>query len=90
MPMRGEIVMAQITAQSLLPTSGGIPAQLFAVLISLSDDAIVVKSLDGVIASWNQGAMRLYGYTPDEVIGQSMVMLCPPDRAGEIGDILAK
>jgi PAS domain S-box-containing protein len=82
--------MAQITAQSLLPTSGGIPAQLFAVLISLSDDAIVVKSLDGVIASWNQGAMRLYGYTPDEVIGQSMVMLCPPDRAGEIGDILAK
>ena len=34
--------------------------------------------------------MRLYGYTPDEVIGQPMTMLCPPDRDGEIGDILAK
>jgi PAS domain S-box-containing protein len=89
MPMRG-MVMAQITTQSLLPASGGIPAQLFATLISLSDDAIIVKSLDGMIASWNQGAMRLYGYTPDEVIGKPMVMLCPPDRVGEIGDILAK
>lgn len=89
MPTRG-VVMARITAQSFLPTSSEIPAQLFAVLISLSDDAIVVKSLDGVIASWNQGATPLYGYTPDEVIGQPMVMLCPPDRAGEIGDILTK
>ena len=82
--------MAQITTRSLLPASGGIPAQLYAALISLSDDAIVVKSLDGIIATWNQGAMRLYGYTPDEVIGQPMTMLCPPDRAGEISDILAK
>ena len=40
--------------------------------------------------TWNQGAMRLYGYTPDEVIGQPMTMLCPPDRVGEIGEILAK
>jgi len=87
--MRG-MVMAQITAQSLRPASGGIPAQLFAILISLSDDAIIVKSFDGVIASWNQGATRLYGYTPDEVIGQPMAMLCPPDRVHEIGDILAK
>ena len=82
--------MAQITPQSLLPASGGIPAQLFATLISLSDDAIIVKSLDGTIASWNQGAMHLYGYTPDEVIGQPMTTLCPPDRVGEIGDILTK
>ncbi len=82
--------MAQITAGSLLPASSGIPAQLFAALISSSDDAIVIKTLDGSIASWNQGAMRLYGYTSDEVIGQPMTMLCPPDRDGEIGDILAK
>jgi PAS domain S-box-containing protein len=40
--------------------------------------------------TWNQGAMRMYGYTPDEAIGQPMTMLCPPDRVGEIADILAK
>jgi len=82
--------MAQKVSTATWPASGGIPAQLFAALISSSDDAIVVKSLDGMITTWNQGAVRLYGYTPDEVIGRPMTMLCPPDRVGEIADILAK
>ena len=82
--------MAQTKISSILPTNTGIPAQLFAAVISSSDDAIVVKSLDGVISTWNQGATRIYGYTPDEVIGQPMTMLCPPDRFGEIADILDK
>ena len=82
--------MAQTTIPSLLPTNSGIPAQLFAALISSSDDAIVVKSLDGIITTWNQGAMRIYGYTPEEAIGQPMTMLCPPDRVGEIAEILDK
>jgi PAS domain S-box-containing protein len=82
--------MAQAAKQYILPTSGGIPAQLFAALISSSDDAIVAKTLDGVIASWNPGAVRLYGYTADEAIGQPMVMLCPPERHGEIAYILTK
>src|ERR1700733_3310711 len=85
-----EVVMAQRTIQDILPTSGAIPGQLFAALISSSDDAIVAKSLAGVIASWNPGAMRLYGYTSDEVIGQPMTMLCPPERQGEIAGILTK
>jgi len=50
----------------------------------------VVESLDGMISTWNQGAVRLYGYTPNEVIGQPMTMLCPLDRTGEIADMLAK
>jgi PAS domain S-box-containing protein len=82
--------MAQKVLTGIWPASNGIPAQLFAALISSSDDAIVVKSLDGMITTWNQGAVRLYGYTPDEVIGQPMTMLCPPGRAGEIAEILAK
>src|SRR3984885_8324233 len=89
MPTSGD-AMAQKVSTATWPASSVIPAQLFAALISSSDDAIVVKSLDGIITTWNQGAVRLYGYTPDEVIGQPMTMLCPPDRAGEIGDILAK
>ena len=82
--------MAQKVFTGIWPAGSGIPAQLFEALISTSDDAIVVKSLDGLISTWNQGAVRLYGYTPDEVIGQPMTMLCPPDRTGEIADILAK
>ncbi len=90
MPIPGGAAMAQAAKQYILPTSGGIPAQLFAALISSSDDAIVSKTLDGVIASWNPGAVRLYGYTADEAIGQPMVMLCPPERQGEIAYILTK
>jgi len=82
--------MAQTAEQRILSGGSGIPAQLYAALISTSDDAIVVKSLDGMISTWNQGAMRMYGYTPDEAIGQPMTMLCPPDRGGEIADILVK
>jgi PAS domain S-box-containing protein len=82
--------MAQKVSNGVWPASTGTPAQLFAALVSSSDDAIVVKSLDGMITTWNQGAVRLYGYTPDEVIGQPMTMLCPSDRTGEIADILAR
>jgi PAS domain S-box-containing protein len=82
--------MAQKAIRDVLPTSGGIPAQLSTALIGSTNDAIVVKSLDGVIATWNPGAMRMYGYTSDEAIGQPMTMLCPPDRQGEIANILAK
>jgi PAS domain S-box-containing protein len=81
--------MAETKVPSVLPASSGIPAQLFAALIGSSADAIITKSLDGVIWTWNQGAMQIYGYTPDEVIGQPMTMLCPPDRVGEVADIMA-
>jgi PAS domain S-box-containing protein len=82
--------MAQKEIEAILPTSGGIPSQLSMALITSSDDAIVVKSLDGVIATWNPGAVHMYGYTSDEVIGQPMTMLCPPDRHAEIASIMAK
>src|ERR1700722_1916852 len=82
--------MAQKAIRDVLPTSGGIPSQLSMALITSSDDAIVVKSLDGVIATWNPGAVHMYGYTSEEVIGQPMTMLCPPDRHAEIASILAK
>ena len=82
--------MAETTIPTSLPDGSRIPSQLFAAMISSSEDAIVVKSLDGVIWTWNQGAMRMYGYTSDEAIGQPMTMLCPPAQVGEIPDILVK
>jgi PAS domain S-box-containing protein len=82
--------MAQTTIQTSLPDGSRIPSQLFAAMISSSEDAIIVKSLDGVILTWDTGAMSIYGYTPDEAIGQPMTMLCRPHQVGEIAGILAK
>ena len=62
--------------------------QLLASIVESSDDAIVSKDLNGVIASWNPGAERLFGYTADEVIGKSVSALFPPDRLNEESAIL--
>jgi len=64
--------------------------QLLASIVESSDDAIVSKDLDGVIASWNPGAERLFGYTADEVVGKSVTTLFPPDLLHEEHAILKR
>ena len=59
-------------------------------LIKSSDDAIISKDLNGIIRSWNPGATRVFGYTEDEAIGQSIKMLIPQDLQAEEDMILAK
>ncbi len=61
-----------------------------AAIVETSSDAILSKSLDGTILTWNRGAELLYGYTPDEAIGSPIAMLAPPDRADEIPEILRR
>lgn len=61
-----------------------------AAIVESSDDAIISKSLDGVIRTWNRGAERIFGYTAEEAIGRSVTMLIPPDRPNEEETILAK
>jgi PAS domain S-box-containing protein len=63
---------------------------LLSAIVNSSDDAIVGKTLDGVITSWNPAAERMYGYPAAEIIGQPVSVLCPPDRLGEIKEILGK
>ena len=65
-------------------------AALLAAIVSSSDDAIVSKTLDGVITSWNAGAERLFGYSPAEAIGQSMTLIIPTERRAEENDILQR
>ncbi|MDQ3780317.1 MAG: PAS domain S-box protein [Chloroflexota bacterium] len=54
-----------------------------AVIFESSNDAIVGRSLDGIVSSWNPGAERMYGYTAGEIVGQVIFPLVPPDRLDE-------
>jgi PAS domain S-box-containing protein len=61
-----------------------------AAIVESSDDAIVGKTLDGIITSWNRGAERLYGYCPDEVLGKPVELLVPRGAHGEALQILQR
>ena len=65
-------------------------ASLLAAVVDSSDDAIISKSLDGTITSWNRGAEIVFGYPASEAVGQPMLMLIPPNRVEEEFDILAR
>lgn len=65
-------------------------AHWLAAIVESSDDAILSKDLNGVITSWNRGAQRIFGYTPEEAVGQPVTMLMPPDRVNEEAGILAR
>lgn len=57
-------------------------------IVESSDDAIISKTLDGTILTWNAGAERLFGYTAEEVIGHPILILIPPERHAEERDLL--
>jgi PAS domain S-box-containing protein len=59
-------------------------------IVETSADAIVSKSLDGIVTSWNLGAERLFGYTAGEMIGKSITIVIPADRHTEEADILER
>ena len=61
-----------------------------AAIVESSDDAIIAKSLDGEITNWNAGAEKIYGYTANEAIGKDISILFPPDRPGEVTQLLEK
>nr|WP_314628754.1 PAS domain S-box protein [uncultured Noviherbaspirillum sp.] len=63
-------------------------ARQFEAIVASSDDAIVSKSLDGTVLSWNAAAEAIFGFSAAEMIGQSLHALIPPEKSGEEDDIL--
>ena len=61
-----------------------------AAIVESSNDAIIGKTLDGIITSWNRGAQETYGYSAEETVGKPVSMLAPPDRHNEIPGIMEK
>ena len=61
-----------------------------AAIVESSDDAIIGKTLDGIITSWNAGAQRLFGFEAEEAVGRSILLIIPPDRAHEEDHILER
>src|SRR4051794_41011397 len=61
-----------------------------AAVVDASSDAILSKSLDGTIRTWNASAERIFGYTAEEMVGQNIRLLIPDERQAEEDDILAR
>jgi PAS domain S-box-containing protein len=87
----GKIVAVSQIARGITETRHGyLASALSAAIVEQSDDAIISKSLDGTIATWNSGAQRLFGYTAAEMTGRSITRLFPPELLHEETDLLAQ
>ncbi|MEY4705580.1 MAG: hypothetical protein RL042_1785 [Nitrospirota bacterium] len=72
---------AQVADQLRIETDA--TQRRLAAIVESSNDAIIGKTLDGLVTSWNAGAERLFGYSADEMMGQPITVLFPPDRLDE-------
>ena len=86
------LIFRDVTAQRLAEREKAnqlITARLLAAIVESSDDAIISKSLEGIIQTWNAAAERLFGFTAAEAVGQHISLVIPPDRLAEEDQIIA-
>jgi PAS domain S-box-containing protein len=70
--------------------SPDVAQHLLSAIVDSADDAIISKTLDSIITSWNKGAERIFGYTAEEAVGQPVTILIPPDHTDEEPSIIAR
>ena len=75
---------------SMVPAAFNDDRVRLAAIVDSSDDAIVSKSLDGVIMSWNRGAERMFGWTAAEAVGRHITLIIPTERHAEETEVLAR
>ena len=88
----GTIAVMSILIAAVVTERKGDEAALahLASIVEYSDDAIVSKTLEGVVTSWNAGAERLYGYSAAEAVGRPISIIIPPDHPNELLRVLAR
>lgn len=78
-------------AQLRLEDGPGVPeSELLPAIVRSSDDAILGSTTGGMVTTWNPAAEKIYGYRAEEMVGQSLTILCPAERIGEIEETLGK
>jgi PAS domain S-box-containing protein len=65
-------------------------SKLLPAIVKSSDDAILGSTTGGMVTTWNPAAEKIYGYRAEEMVGQSLTILCPTDRIGEVEETLGK
>jgi len=87
------LIFRDVTAQRLLERDKAnqlLTARLLAAIVESSNDAIIGKSLDGIIQSWNAAAEHLFGYTAEQAINKHISLIIPPERIAEEDEIIAR
>ncbi len=88
---RGQVIGASKIARDISDRIHSDNARMMlAAIVESSEDAIISKTLDGIITTWNASAQRLFGYKPEEIIGQSVLRLIPRQLHSEEPQIIAK
>jgi PAS domain S-box-containing protein len=88
---QGAAVGCVATFQNITPLKAASEADArYAAIVASSEDAIIGKTIQGIVTSWNHGAEQLFGYTQAEMLGQPISRLFPPDRLDEEPQIIAR
>jgi diguanylate cyclase (GGDEF)-like protein/PAS domain S-box-containing protein len=89
--VQGRFIHSRVITRDVTEIADAVQALAqFRAMVESADDAIFAKDLDGMLTYWNRAAERLYGYAAEEVLGKSVSIIIPPERSGELADILAR